>query len=88
MTWAFVILAAASGVAGLALGPVIGRRSRRMILLGAIEAALFGGALTWLPQQGVPLPGDPGTLGLLALALVAVAAVLLPFWAGASWSGH
>lgn len=88
MTWALLILAAASAVAGLALGPVIDHRSRRMILLGGVEAALLGGALAWLPQLGVPLPVDPGTRILLAVGLLAVAALLLPLWVGASWSGH
>ena len=88
MGWALFILASVSGVAGLALGPVIGRRSRRLILIGGAEAVLIGGALTWLPRLGVALPADPEARGLLALALLATAAVLLPFGAGASWSGH
>ena len=88
MAWAFVILIAASAAAGVALGPVIGRTSRLFILIGGAEAALFGSALTWLPARGIELPLDPGVAGLLALIFLATGAVLLPFWCGASWSGH
>lgn len=88
MVWAFLILSAASGAAGLALGPVIGRRSRLFILIGGIEAALLGGALTWLPTRGVELHLSTGPAEFLGLALLATAAVLLPLWSGASWSGH
>jgi hypothetical protein len=88
MGWAFFILAAASGAAGVALGPVISRRSRVFILIVGIEAALLGGALSWLPAPGVELPVEPAAARLLALALLAAAAVLLSFWSGASWSGH
>jgi hypothetical protein len=88
MAWAFFILVVASGAAGVALGPVISRRSRLFLLIGGTEAALLGGALRWLPAQGIELPVEPGAARLLALALLAVAAVLLPFWSGSSWSGH
>jgi hypothetical protein len=88
MGWAFVILIAASGAAGVALGPVIHRRSRLFILVGGVEAALLGGALTWLPARGVELPLGAGAAQLLGLAFLATAAVLLPFWSGAEWSGH
>lgn len=88
MGWAFFILISASGAAGMALGPVVGRRSRLLILIGGAEAALLGGALSWLASHEVGLPLDPGTGKLLALALLATGAVLLPFWAGAAWSGH
>lgn len=88
MAWAFFILIAASGAAGLALGPLINRRSRLFILIGGTEAALLGGALTWLPTRGVELPLGAGSAQFLGLALLATAAVLLPLWSGASWSGH
>lgn len=88
MGWALLILSAASGAAGLALGPVISRRSRLFILVGGVEAALLGGALTWLPTRGVELHPGTGAAQFLSLALLATAAVLLPLWLGASWSGH
>jgi hypothetical protein len=88
MSWAFFILVAASGAAGVALGPLISRRSRLFILIGGVEAALLGGALSWLPAWDVELPVEPAAARLLALALLAAAAVLLPFGSGASWSGH
>ena len=88
MVWAFVILIGASGAAGLALGPVISRRARLWILIGGSEAALLGGALIWLQIPGVTLSGGGGAPQFLGLALLATAAVLLPFWSGASWSGH
>jgi hypothetical protein len=88
MGWAFLILIAASGAAGVALGPVIHRRSRLFVLIGGAEAALLGGALTWLPARGVELPLGVGTAQFLGLAFLATAAVLLPFWSGAAWSGH
>jgi hypothetical protein len=88
MVWAFLILMAASGAAGVALGPVIGRRSRHFILIGGVEAAALSIALTWLTSRGVALPLDSAAAQFLALALLATAALLLPLWLGASWSGH
>lgn len=88
MVWAFVILIGASGAAGLALGPVIDRRARLWMLIGGTEAALLGSALIWLPIVGGTLSGGGGAPRFLGLALLATAAVLLPFWMGASWSGH
>jgi len=88
MDWSFFILVAASAAAGAALGHVISRRLRLFILIGGAEAALIGGALTWLPTQGVELPVDPAAAQVLTLVLLATAAVLVPFWVGAAWSGH
>jgi hypothetical protein len=87
MGWSFLILMAASAAAGLALGPVLSRRSRLFILIGGTEAALLGGGLIWLPASGVELPLDPAVAQVLPAGLIAIAAVLLPFWAGAAWSG-
>jgi hypothetical protein len=87
MGWSFVILIAASAAAGVALGRVISRRSRLFILIGGAEAALLGSGLAWLPARGVELPLDPAAAQVLVLGLLATAAVLLPFWLGAAWSG-
>lgn len=87
MGWSVVILIAASAAAGVAIGRVISRRLRLFILIGGAEAALLGGGLSWLPTRGVELPLDPAAAQLLALGLLATAAVLLPFWLGAAWSG-
>jgi hypothetical protein len=87
MAWSFLILSAASAAAGVALGRVISRRVRSFILIGGVEAALLGGGLSWLPSWGVELPVDAAMAQILASALLAVAAVLLPFSVGAAWSG-
>jgi hypothetical protein len=87
MSWSFLILIVVSAAAGVALGRLISRRSRLLILIGGVEAALLGGGLTWLSARGVELPLDSALAQVLALGLLATAAVLLPFCLGAAWSG-
>lgn len=57
------------------------------MLIGGIEAALLGIAVVWLPRQGVELPLESGMGQVLSLGLLAIAAMLLAFWLGATWSG-
>ena len=87
MGWSFLILSVMSAAAGVALGRVISRRVRLFVLIGGIEAALLGGGLTWLTRHGLEPSLESGTAHVLALGLLAMAAVLLPFWLGATWSG-
>ena len=87
MGWSFLILGAASAAAGIALGRVISGRVRWFILIGGVEAALLGGGLVWLASRGVGLPVDSAMVQVMAVGLWATAAVLVPFWAGAAWSG-
>lgn len=87
MLGSFLILIAASAAAGLAVGRVISRRARRFLLIGGLDAAVLGLVLAWLQASGVALPFDPAVAHVLALALLGVAAVLLPFWLAATWSG-
>lgn len=87
MGWSFIIISAASAAAGLALGRIVGRQARVFILIGGIEAAVLGGALAWLPAYGVEPPLGPGMGQVLELGLLTIAAVLLAFWLGSTWSG-
>jgi hypothetical protein len=87
MGWSFFIVSAVSAAAGVALGRVISRRVRQFILIGGMDAALLGGALVWLPSHGVELPMEAALAQALALGMLATAAVLLPFWLGAAWTG-
>lgn len=81
----YLILAAVSAAAGLALGRVIPRRLRRFMLAAGVCAACLGAALTWFSSRG--MLGETLTLELVEVALFAVAALLLPFSFGASLTG-
>ncbi len=80
-------MSAVSAAAGMALGPVISRRARQLMLLGGIEAAVLAGVLTWLLDRGIALPLETGVTTAIALVLLATATVLLPFSLGATWTG-
>ena len=91
----YLIMAAGALAAGIALGPIINRRSRQTLIVGGIIAALTGGALLWPPSRvilGKVLAFDLfglSSLGLefLASALFGIAAVLLALAFGAAVTG-
>jgi hypothetical protein len=91
----YLIMAAGALAAGLALGPIINRRSRQSMILGGILAALIGGALLWPPSRVIlsrTLAFDLfglSSLGLefLTSVLFGIAAVLLALAFGAAVTG-
>jgi hypothetical protein len=91
----YLIMAAGALAAGLALGPIINRDSRRAMIVGGIVAALAGGALLWPPSRvivGRLLAFDLfglSSLGLefLTSGLFGIAAVLLALAFGAAVTG-
>lgn len=91
----YLIMAGGALAAGLALGPIINRRSRHMMIGGGIVAALAGAGLLWPPSRVIisrVLAFDLfglSSLGLefLTSALFAVAAVLLALAFGAAVTG-
>jgi hypothetical protein len=85
--WSLLIGVPASAAAGLALGPVVTRRLRRLLLVAGLEAALLGVALRWLSARPDLLPLEGVPAGPLGLGLLALAALLAAFVAGAAWTG-
>jgi hypothetical protein len=91
----YLIMAAGALAAGLALGPIINRPSRKAMIVGGIIAALAGGALLWPPSRvilGRTLAFDLfglSSLGLefMASVLFGIAAVLLALAFGAAVTG-
>lgn len=91
----YLIMAGGALAAGLALGPIINRRSRHMMIVGGIAAALAGAGLLWPPSRVIisqVLAFDLlglSSLGLefLTYALFGVAAVLLALALGAAVTG-
>jgi hypothetical protein len=91
----YLIMAAGALAAGLALGPIINRRSRQAIIVAGILAALVGGALLWPPSRVIisrVLAFDLfglSSLGLefLTSVLFGIAAVLLALAFGAAVTG-
>ncbi len=81
----YLILAAVSVASGLALGPVIRQRLRRFLFAGGAGAAFLATALVWSASRGLVREGL--AVNLVGAALFGVAAVLLPFSAGASLTG-
>jgi hypothetical protein len=91
----YLIMAAGALAAGLALGPIINRRSRQTMIVCGIVAALAGGALLWPPSRVIlsrTLAFDLlglNSLGLefLTAVLFGIAAVLLALAFGAAVTG-
>jgi hypothetical protein len=91
----YLIMAAGALAAGLALGPIINRRSRQTMVIAGIVSALAGGALLWPPSRvivGRILAFDLfglSSLGLefLTSVLFGIAAVLLALAFGAAVTG-
>lgn len=91
----YLIMAAGALAAGLALGPIINRRSRHIMIIGGVLAALTGVGLLWPPSRGIisrvfvfDLLGL-GSVGLevLTFVLFGIAAVLLALAFGAAVTG-
>lgn len=78
----YLILAAVSAAAGLALGRVISQRLRGFICAGSVAAALLGAGLTWSSSRGMVT--ETLTVEVVQAALLGVAAVLFPFSPGTS----
>jgi hypothetical protein len=79
----YLIIAAGAFAAGLALGPVIGRRSRRLTAALGFVVAVIGAALMWPPTRSVLIEtlafdelaldlGEAGFFGI-AVALLSLA---------------
>ena len=91
----YLIVAAGAFAAGLALGPIIRQRSRRLMAIGGVVAALTAGALMWPPALsvladtlGLDLLGvNVFGLDFVVAGLLGVAAVLLPLASGAAITG-
>ena len=81
----YLVLAVVSWAAGLALGRVLHRRTRRYLLAGGVLAALAGAALIWATSHEL-LRGALDT-DLLAAGLWGVAAMSMGFAVGASLTG-
>jgi hypothetical protein len=92
----YLILAAGAFAAGLALGPIYGRRARQMTAVWGIIAALTAAALTWPMGRGIlvdTVAYDLLGLGMLGVdfvvaGLFGIAAVLVPLSFGAAVTGH
>jgi hypothetical protein len=91
----YLVMAGGAFAAGLALGPIIDRRSRGAIIAGGILAALIGAALVWPPSRDIisqtlafDLVGlDSVGLEFSIATLFGIAAVALPLAFGAGVTG-
>lgn len=91
----YLIMAGGALAAGLALGPIINRRSRHMMVVGGMVAALAGAGLLWPPSRVMisrilvfDLFGLSSLwLEFLTSALFGIAAVLLALAFGAAVTG-
>jgi hypothetical protein len=81
----YLILAAVSAAAGLALGRLIRQRVRRLLFAGGVVAAFLAAALAWASSRD--LVHQALTVDLVGAGLIGAAAVLLPFSLGASLTG-
>jgi hypothetical protein len=80
-----LILAAVSGAAGLALGRIVPRRTRRLLLVGGVAAAVLAAALAWSSARG-SVPGDLTVL-LAETTTLGTAVLLIAFALGAGLTG-
>lgn len=85
MLWALLIVAAGSAAAGFGMGRVVSPRLRGFLLIGGSEALLLALLLRWLAQRPEP-PLPTEFAGLVALVLLGMSAVVLPFAVGAWWA--
>jgi len=91
----YLIVAAGAFAAGLALGPIISRRSRRLSAAGGVIAALAAAALMWPIGRSILvdtlaydlLGFDMFGLDFVLVGLCGIAAVLLPLSFGAAITG-
>ena len=94
-TAGYLIVAAGAFAAGLALGPIIDLRSRRLTTAGGVIAALAAAALMWPTGRSILvdtlaydlLKLDMFNLDFVVAGLAGIAAILLPLSFGAAITG-